>query len=41
MLKTPAKKAGGIPSITFSNPSLVTTTTHWVVDASYRVFLLE
>jgi hypothetical protein len=41
MLKTPPKKAGGIPSITFSNPSLVTTTTHWVVDASYRVFLLE
>lgn len=38
---TNAKKARGIPSITFSNPSLVTTTTHWVVDVSYRVFLLE
>jgi hypothetical protein len=35
------KKGSSIPSITFSNPSLVTTTTHWVTDASYRVFLIE
>jgi hypothetical protein len=35
------KKGSNIPSITFSNPSLVTTTTYWVADASYRVFLIE
>lgn len=35
------KKGRNLPSITFSNPSLVTTTTHWVTDASYRVFLIE
>jgi len=39
--KLPKKSGGGPPSITFSSPELVTTTTYWVADASYRVFLIE